>query len=158
VGRLYYLTGAPVCVTLLLISMSKHWLLWGCAAGALLGLSAIVIALPVAGPVLPGARPSAPPEPLVVLPLTVTPPFMTLYPQTLFASPGEPAAPDALAGGLSELQLRELPSAAIVGSLNPAQPLPAELSDCRWAQSEGEQLACHVQVFLPPGYFESERR
>ena len=116
------------------------------------------MALPLAGPVVPGARTSAPAAPLVMLPLTVTPPFMTLQPQTLFASPGEPAASDALAGGLSELQLRELPSAAIVGSLSPAQPLPAELSDCRWAQSEDVQLDCHVQVFLPPGYFESERR
>ncbi|TMC57302.1 MAG: hypothetical protein E6J26_06490, partial [Chloroflexi bacterium] len=60
--------------------MSKHLPLWSSAAGALLVLSAIVMALPLAGPVVPGARTSAPAAPLVMLPLTVTPPFMTLQP------------------------------------------------------------------------------
>src|SRR5207247_7085083 len=94
-----YLTCFAHCVRLILSNMSKQLPLWSSAAGALLVLSAIVMALPLAGPVVPGARTSAPAAPLVMLPLTVTPPFMTLQPETLFASPGEPAASDALAGG-----------------------------------------------------------
>jgi enterochelin esterase-like enzyme len=55
------------------------------------------------------------------------------------------------------LQNRELASAAIVGNENPSRSLPPELSDCHWVQPGVLRLACRVQVFLPPGYFDGDR-
>jgi len=51
-----------------------------------------------------------------------------------------------------------LASAAIVGTQDPNRKLPAELGDCRWLQQNGPRIVCHVQVFLPPGYFDGTRR
>jgi enterochelin esterase-like enzyme len=64
-----------------------------------------------------------------------------------------------LPSGRSDLVTLELASAALVGNLDPAQPLPSEIEDCHWARDQGTpRVACKFQVFLPPGYFDTNRR
>lgn len=60
--------------------------------------------------------------------------------------------------GHSELRNNELASAALVGKLDPSRSLPPDINDCRWQQPDNARLICHVQVFLPPGYFVGAER
>ncbi len=75
-----------------------------------------------------------------------------------------PPAPISLApaqtfsqGARGNLQQREIESSAIVGSMHPSQPLPDEIGDCHWADSDEPRIACSMQILLPPGYFDDGR-
>jgi len=95
------------------------------------------------------ARPRAPHPTPVVKSIAIEPPPkpMTVAPAQTFS-----------AGGHGVLQQREIESAAIVGNMSPTQPLPDELSDCHWADSDEPRIVCSVQVFLPPAYFDDGGR
>ena len=45
-----------------------------------------------------------------------------------------------------------------MGNQDPARLLPADIADCHWLQANGQRIACHIQVYLPPGYFDAARR
>ena len=97
-----------------------------------------------------------PPSPTPTSTATATRPTSTPT-RTLTPAPTRTPTQTPLPSGRSELQNNELASAAIVGNLDPTRNLPAEIGDCHWQQPD-PRIICHVQVFLPPGYFDGARR
>ena len=107
---------------------------------------------------------AASPTPTGAAAKTFQPTATLAYDATVVQSPGfaplpaRTPTPAPQPDGHGELHNNELASAALVGKLDPSKSLPADIGDCRWQQPVKARLVCHIQVFLPPGYFQGAER